>query len=501
MFGAKESDITHFLGKTMSDSIDELLLAPAQPLPPVNDYSATVNDPDVAAGQTWVNAPINFTTPGVQTARMVSWKAWWLRQQVEQPRAIMEKMVLFWHNHFAVESNNVGIAQALYTYSNTLRQYALGNTKAFVKAITIDTAMLRYLNGYLNTNTAPDENYARELQELFTVGKGAGSFYTESDVKAAARILTGYRINILPLGYFFDPTKHDTSNKTFSAFYNNTVIQGKTGLNGQQELDTLLDMIFSVDEVSKHICRKLYQFFVYYEIDAAVEANVIAPLAAIFRNNTYEIQPVLSALFKSEHFYDAANIGCVIKNPLDFVVGMMREFGVSLPPNTNLDARLSHSDNLRQQAWLMQMGLGDPPHVAGWYAYHQQPMFHEAWINSDTLPKRIEFLSTMLGNGFVKSGYTTAIDVVAYANTLVNPADANDLIAEAVQRLYTLPISVSSQAFLKTNLTTGQPDQYWSDAWNTYLGNPTDATARNVVETRLRALFSAMMSQAEYQLC
>ena len=176
--------------------------------------------------------------------------------------------------------------------------------------------MLYYLNGYLNTNTSPDENYARELQELFTIGKENTPNYTEDDVKAAAKVLTGWRINTtttLPTVYF-DSTKHHTSNKLFSSFYGNTTIAYQSGSNGALETDALMDMVFSKQqEVAKFICRKLYRFFIYYTIDNTVEANVITPLAQIFINNNWDIVPVLKTLYKSEHFFELNSKGCIIK--------------------------------------------------------------------------------------------------------------------------------------------------------------------------------------------
>jgi uncharacterized protein (DUF1800 family) len=189
--------------------------------------------------------------------------------------------------------------------------------------------MLYYLNGRLNTKRAPDENYARELQELFTLGKGSGSKYTEDDVKQTARVLTGFTINptTSPFSTSFVSANHDTGDKTFSSFYGNTVIKGRTGINaGMDELKDLLDMIFNVEEVSKFICRRLYKYFVYYELDSTIETNVIEPLAKVFRDNGYEIKPVLKTLFESEHFYDVWNRGAMIKDPLSHTVGYLRQW-------------------------------------------------------------------------------------------------------------------------------------------------------------------------------
>ena len=185
--------------------------------------------------------------------------------------------------------------------------------------------MLIYLNGYLNSASAPDENYARELMELFTLGKGPTVAYTEDDVRTAARILTGWRINPTTyLSHLILPNMIQTAN-SFHLISATQILRGQTGANGALETDDLINMIFAKDEVSKYICRSLYRWFVYYTMDGAAETNVIEPLAQIFRTNNYEIKPVLSALFKSEHFFDVLNQGCMIKSPVDQVIGCMRE--------------------------------------------------------------------------------------------------------------------------------------------------------------------------------
>ena len=197
MFGAKKADIDYFLSRTLSQSVDELLnLSQPMPLPPVNDYSPGTADPTVPAGQTWVNNPTPDGT--LNNVRRNSLKKWWTGLMLNQDRTIREKMTLFWANHFGTETVDIGISHFMYQHHNLLRQNALGNLKQLVKAVTIDPGMLRYLNGYLNTASAPDENYSRELQELFTIGKDPVTNmdpFTEADVKQAARVLTGWRIN------------------------------------------------------------------------------------------------------------------------------------------------------------------------------------------------------------------------------------------------------------------------------------------------------------------
>ncbi len=509
MFGATKQDIDYFLSKTMSQSVDEILTASPTPSPPLNHYGNQTADPDVPFGQTWVNAAIPLSNPLIINARMASLKAWWVANMLHQSRSITEKLLLFWHNHFAVEGELVISGEALYQYQEVLRQFALGNFKAFVKQVTLNPAMLRYLNGYLNSKDAPDENYARELQELFTVGKDGGTPFTEDDVKAAARVLTGHRFNpfTAPISYYFDFTKHDTGNKTFSAFYGNTVIQGQAGTNGGVlELDALLNMIFDTQEVALHICRKLYNFFVYYKIDSTIETNIIQPLATIFRNNNYEILPVLDALFKSEHFYDFMQVGCVIKNPLDFYTGMAREFGIIFPDNSDINKQYKAWEYLWQRAASTAMEIGEPDSVSGFLPYYQTPMFHELWINSDTLPKRIETMENLLNGVNIGGGLATLeINPVAFAETMPDPGNPDSLIADSIKYLYSIDLGPNGRDALKSILLSGQTDPvYWIEAWNDYAGTPVNdpnyQMYYNIVYTRLKSFYQSMMTFAEYHL-
>ena len=508
MFGASKADVNYFLGKNLSQAVDELLTVPATaPFPPLKNYSNSTDptDPDnaIAAGETWVN--VNTNDGSINSQRVNSFKGWWMGLMLNQSRNILEKLTLCWHDHFATEADV--ITKAIWCYQNNivLRKNALGNLKTFVKDVTLDTGMLRYLNGYLNTNTAPDENYARELQELFTVGKGPNgntAGYSENDVKAAARVLTGFGVNGTTNTYTFTTSKHDSTNKQFSSFYNNTVILGRSGTAGAQELDDMLTMIFATNDVAMHIVRKLYRWFVYYDIDAAAEANVIAPLAQIFRNGNYEIKPVLSALLKSEHFFDVLNQGCQIKSPIDLTVSLCREYGVPFPASSDIPGQYSMWDQLRSVASALQQNLADPPAVAGWPAYYQAPQFYEIWVNSDTFQKRNQFTDTMANTGYTRSGKNIKIDTLAYAKTLSNPGDPNALIDEFLLYQFRLSISATSKAQIKKDiLLSGQAqDYYWTNAWTAYIANPNDTTNTNIVKTRLRDLLQYFMKLAEYQL-
>ncbi len=505
MFGAKKADVDYFASLTMNQSVDELLNPTApDPLPPVKEYTTSTQpgtpDANIAQGTTWVNDINNDGT--VQSQRMASYKKWFTGVLINQDRSIREKMIFLWIDKFGNEANEVGYANWIYRQHTTIRQHCLGNYKQMVRSMTLDLAMLRYLNGYLNTATAPDENYARELQELFTVGKGPDSKYTEADVKEAAKVLTGWQINFNTYQTVFNPARHSTVAKTFSSFYNNTVIPGRTGATaGDQELTDLLNMIFAQNEVAKYLVRKFYRWFVYYEIDAATEANVITPLADIFRSNNYEIKPVLSALFKSEHFYDVLNQGCVIKTPADIVIGSMREYNVPMPLATDWNTSYGHWNTLYSFMILMGLNLHDPPNVAGMPAYYQEPLFHELWITSDSLPKRNQFTDVMTNSGYIRNGFRMQFDFVNYARTLTNPGNPNDLIDEALKYLYRMNVSPQVKQQMKTQmLLTGQQyDYYWTNAWTAYIANPTTANF-NTVNVRIRDLFRYIMNLSEYQL-
>ena len=505
MFGAKKVDVDYFVSRSMSQSVDELLSPTApDPNPPVKEYVTSTQpgtpDSNIAQGTTWVNDINGDGT--VQSQRRSSYKKWWTGVMINQDRSIKEKMQFFWIDHFGNEAGDVGNANWVYKQHTTIRQNCLGNFKQLVRDMTVDIAMLRYLNGYLNTAAAPDENYGRELQELFTLGKGPDSKYTEQDVKEAAKVLTGWQINGTTYQAVFTSSRHSTVSKQFSSFYNNTLITGRTGATaGDLELNDMLNMIFAQNEVAKFIVRKFYRWFVYYDIDATTEANVITPLADIFRNNNYNIKPVLTTLFKSEHFFDVLNQGCVIKTPADIVVGSMREYDVKMPALTDWDTNYGHWNTLYSFMFNMGLNIHDPANVAGMPAYYQEPSFHEIWITTDSLPKRNQFTDIMTNTGYTRNNIKMQFDFVAYAKTLSNPGNPNDIIDDALKYLYRLNLSPQVKQQMKTQmlLSNQQYDYYWTNAWMAYIASPTTANF-NIINTRLKDLFRYLMNLSEYQL-
>ncbi len=502
LYGAKKAEINYFNNLGVSAAVNELLTIPTTlPLPPLNDYtSATLIDSGAPLGTTWVNS-VN-TDGTINSNRRANYKKWLFSVLVNQETNIREKMTFFWSNHFGTEADTISYGTMLYHHHQIFRNNPIGNFKQLVKAVTIDPGMLRYLNGYLNTKTAPDENYGRELQELYTIGKEGGAKYTEEDVKAAARVLTGWRYDINNLAYF-DSTRHDTNNKVFSGFYNNRTITGKAGANGAQELDELLDLLFSKTETARFICRKLYQFFVYYYIDDFVENNIITPLANTLIKNDFEIKPVLKQLFESEHFNDSLYIGCQIKSPLDFIVGFLRSYEINFPNAVTeyADAYFLYNQMVTQ-ANSMGQNLVDPPNVAGWPAYYQAPEYNELWINADTFPKRNKFTDLMIETGYTKNGKKIMVNPINFLKSISsNPSNPNSVIDDAAFFLLSTELSPSIKSNLKTQiLLSGQSsDYYWTDAWNLSISTPTTINL-NIVNTRLKTLFKYLMNLPDYQL-
>ena len=506
LFGVKKSDLAYFSGRSMDSVVDELLNpVVTAPAPPVKEYAnpttpGVVVDTGVMQGTTWINDINNDGT--IQSLRRSSYKKWLTGNMINQDRSILEKMVLFWTDHFGNEATDVGNANWMYRQHLLIRQFALGNFKNFVSSISTDLAMLRYLNGYLNNAAAPDENFARELMELFTLGKGPDSQYTESDVKEAAKVLTGWTINSTTYQAVFTTSRHSSVNKSFSPFFNSTIISGRTGTTaGTLELNDLMNMVFAQPEVAKYIVRRFYRWFVYYQIDAETERNVIAPLADIFRNSGYEIKPLLSVLLKSEHFFDVLNQGCYIKSPADLVIGSLREMNVNFPVATDWDTNYGLWSTF--YTWMSNLGqnLHDPPNVSGQPAYYQEPSFHEIWINSDTLPKRNQYTDTMINTGYLRNGFRVQFNCVEWSKTLLNPGNPNDLIREAVKLVYRNELSDYTRDQMKIQLLlTGQQwDYYWTNAWMAYESNPTTANF-NIVNSRLKSLFQYLFNLSEYQL-
>lgn len=504
VFGATLADVNYFKGLSMSDAVDQLLTPTAAPTTqPLNNYGTDVTG--VAPYTTWIGTGLLYQDENLNAGRVASMQAWWMGQMLACGRSIHEKITLFWHNHFAMDATqhfSDTPAQLWYNQYMTLRANALGNFPAMVKAITLDPAMLIFLNGSTNINTSPNENYGRELQELYTEGKGVNSLYTQDDVHNAARVLTGHTIDA-NYNYVFLAGNHDDQDKQFSAYYTNHVVTGYSGAAGAGEVDDMLAMLMGTDEAAKFICRKIYNFFIYYVDDATVESDVIVPLANVFRSSGYNITAVLSTLFKSQHFYDMVYAGaCLIKSPLDFLLGLVREFNIAIPDASNPTGQYAAWSLLLTQATILQQEVLAIPVVAGWYAYYESPTYHELWINSVTYPQRNYYTDLLMTSGDMMSGTTLIVDPVAFTQALPNPSDPVQLVSDAFSLLLSVPVSANDQQLImRTILLTNQTNNaYWTQAWQAYIANPSDMTAYSTVYNRLQAFYKYVMDLPEYHL-
>ena len=303
--------------------------------------------------------------------------------------SIREKLTLFWHNHFVAENTN---PHREYEYINLIRTHSLGNFKELTKQITIDTNMLKYLSGAINTDAAPNENYSRELLELFTIGKGNavgnGDYtnYTEEDVVQMAKVLTGWRVRSLThedaLIPFFSNDKHTKGDKKLSHRFGNAIISE----NGEEEYKDLIDKIFEQDECSRFITRKLYRWFVNSEITSEIETNIIEPLAKTIRDNNYEIIQALKILLASEHFFE--NTFCMMKSPIDLMFSTTKSLLFSAP-TTTIQSEYEFAYVLYLATTDINQSMFHHPDVAGWKAYYQEPLFYKSWVNNLLLPKRL----------------------------------------------------------------------------------------------------------------
>ncbi len=523
-YNLKKSDVDSLNGLSVSQAVDMIMtIDPAAPAPPVNWYNNVFADENnIPYGADWTT---NFFPTGAvgQTTnsnRQEAVRRWLFGLSATSNVTIKEKMTWFWYHFIPIDfgditqsSNafiNTNSARFLYQYFYRLRGAATGNFKTLIRNISTEPAMMFYLNNNKNTNTAPDENFARELMELFTIGKDETITYTQNDVLEAAKALTGWRvngINTATANVSFDNSKHTQGNKTFSSFFNNQVIPN----TGATELDALINMIFSKSEVvSKYICRRLYRFFIYYDIDANIEANVITPLAQTLVASNWEILPVLKQLFKSEHFFDIANRGVVIKSPFDIAIGTLRSFDLNLVVSnpTNFEAQYKVWNYFNSSICSpMDQKMGSIPTVSGWAAYYQTPAFHEYWINSNTIQKRFKFLNDFTnGITLTYNGLSTPVkaDPIAFAQQF-NNGDIQDpdlLVALCIQYLLPVNISAAQQLIIKNQtLLSGQTtNSYWTTAWNNYTGNPTNSSFKTIVTSRLKSLLVSILQLAEYQL-
>lgn len=482
--------------------LDQLFADAPFPEPPLNpDFT---QDPNVPVGETWIDAPYSDNVD-FRPYRNRSLRSWIFLNMLEEGISIRQKMTLFWVNHFGVAGIND--KRFMYRYLQLLQSSALGNFRQLIKDVTIDGSMLMFLNGNQNTKVAPNENYARELLELYTVGKGdlAGegdySTFTEQDVAAMARVLTGWRtfgnLNVEPENpprVEFRPNRHDTGSKQLSHRFDNTVISDM----GEGEYAHLIDVIFQQARVANFISRKLYQWFVYYKIDEQTEMEVIAPMAQMLIDNDYELEPVVRTLLSSEHFFNILSVGPMIKNPIDYSLSMVKQLEMGLPED--METRYDIALRLYRLAGSMEMEYLDVPQVSGWKAYFQPPQFYRFWINASTLQIRLGLANLISAGPIEINGYQFSFDPLSFVAQMSNPNDPNVVIEEFSRILHPQPLTDQQRVALKDVLIPGLPDFEWTLEYGQYAANPDNEELAKGVSTKLRQLTRAMISLAEFHL-
>jgi uncharacterized protein (DUF1800 family) len=274
-------------------------------------------------------------------------KAWWLARVVHTPDPLEEKLALFWHGHFAVSAQKVQYSAHMHDYYDVLRAHAAGNAKALTIAVGQTPAMLDYLDNRRSTKQKPNENWARELMELFTMGQRT---YTEEDIKASARAFTGWTTD--GNAFRYNLATHDTGEKAF------------LGRTGHFDGWDILDIIFEQPATAEFLSAKLWKYFAKEEVDA----DAVTALAAVMRESNYEIRPVLRALFQSKRFYADDIIGTQVKSPAQYVAQLCEDLGLE---------RLPYGA-MAQGTRVLGQDLFYPPNVKGWDG-------NRAWINANSL--------------------------------------------------------------------------------------------------------------------
>ncbi len=360
-FAAPPADIDSFSRLTREQAVDRLL--------------AWSDKPRITPPPAWVREPVvpgsvvramsveerrQFQNTNVR--RGIDLRGWWLQEMVTTPSPLTEKMALFWHNHFVSSLQKVRQPQYLYRQNLLLREHALGNFGAILHAIARDPAMVIYLDNASNRKGQPNENFAREVMELFTLGEG---HYSERDIKDVARAFTGWSIDAEKGEFLFRAGAHDDGVKTV------------LGRSGNLDGDGVLDILLAQPRTAEFIVRKLWREFVSPEVTAADDADV-RRLAGVFRDSRYDIRATLRALLISDAFYAPRHRATLVKSPVDLVVGTLRQF------------QFTTGDVAPFALTVAQLGqnLFSPPNVKGWPG-------GEAWINSTTLLGRKQFLDRL----------------------------------------------------------------------------------------------------------
>jgi Protein of unknown function (DUF1800) len=449
LFGYTRKDLDHALTfNTLNDFVDNELLKEL----PVPNFPVT-----------WLNETPIADNSTIDGYRYRGFNYWWYENMLNEKTNMREKMVLFLHNHFVSQRSDVQYPQHMYQQQTLFRKYAFGNLKQLTKEITIDPAMLIYLNGRgsKSKNAVPNENYAREVMELFTLGVGN---YTENDIKEAAKTFAGWQVNGLVASY--DANRVSSENKT---------ILGKTGNFTYAQT---IDILFEQPSCATFFCKKLYNAFLTDQPNDVF----INKMAKVLRDNDFNLKPVLSFLFKSDEFYSLELIGSKIKSPTEMMIGSLKLMEFS---NLNIkydDVTASDYAYLYDMSKILQQQLFEPPNVAGWPGQRD-------WISSTTYAYRNGFSDALINGKKINGGKISLfLKAIDYARTYKNSENAIKFIDEITDVFFELPLSNLKKKNLLDTLLEGTIAENYS----TYVP---------MAESRVQKLVKAMMRLPEFQLC
>jgi uncharacterized protein (DUF1800 family) len=463
-FGVTSEQLSAALQSTPGPLVQAMLADASLPAPPAAWVSqqpfAQLNNQAISQYYTWAR----------------DLQEWWFNLMQQPAGMLREKMVLFWHNHFVSEFPVVYVTQYIYMQNQLFRQFAFGDFRELAKQVTLDPAMLIYLDGAVNKAGNPNENYARELMELFTLGVGTFNdgtpHYTEQDIVQLARALTGWTVS--GLGSQFMPARFDNGSKSI---FNS---QGNFGVGGKAPLD-VIDLIFDRDDIDYNrkraaifICSKLYQYFVNHTPDM----EIVAEMAKTLEQNNWKIGPVLGQLLTSEHFFDDNVIGSIIKSPVEFVAGAVHELKLKSPMDRNSvnTARPDTHDPITAMSNLSQQ-LFFPPNVKGWIGGHD-------WISSATVPQRIRYSKFWVEP--ITGSLAYNFDPNAFVRSLPTPNDVDSVLDALIALLLPLDIGSDVRDLLLGDLLAGGMKYEWKPD--------------NDNRSRIRACLIRLMNLGEYQL-
>lgn len=449
-FQYSKAQLDQMEGKTASEILDLLIVPksftwewPYDPITTNNQYGSNRLDGSWLQDPDWDYS--KYINRQVPKRSLVA--GWWWYNALKQ-NTLIDKLTWFLFTTFTVSKDDgAGRPANYFDYLNLLQYHADKSVKTLARKITFDNSMLFYLDNADNEKQSPNENYAREFLELFTIGKGPqvaeGDYtnYTEHDVVQAARVFSGIKINWgrdnpdpdtkkiphhpngIPKGWI-SSSKHDSGNKTFSyAFDNQTITGGSYNSAIENELDAFVDMVFDKIETAKNYVRKLYRMYVRSEWGQDVEDDVITPLALQLQSNGYNLLDVLTTLLTSKHFFDLddsdssnENIGGMIKNPLQYLNELITILDVSIPDATatppTLGQKLNNSVEYYNfyRFWynfchytyfpLSGMEFFAPATVAGYPGDYQSPAYDRAWFNSNNIIARYNTVNSFIGRNY-----------------------------------------------------------------------------------------------------